>query len=333
MKKSFGTALLTTAFLTLTPAAALADSSDGGNSERSTPSVDQALNSSEAKQEKSNQSTPEQLAKIKAHAAERIAKRQRDLTTWSAKVATAPADCGQNGAALQRIASTQANLAALNTAIATATTREAATPLYQQIFTHQRVYAVVSPVVHIALACDQQWARAAKQSVQVAELQAKITAPTPSTVAPPSTVAGSQTPNTAAAAALLAQVTPLIELGKATAATASASLVSLAPDQGNESTKSANAVKVATAREQIKQADANLDRAAELLKQTRQALAPVAKDAKKAEKQAAKAAAKQAEKVKRDADKAKREAERAKNKSERESKKNERKAKKDKKDD
>ncbi len=335
MKKRIGTALLTTTLMLAVPTAAFADSSSGSSgSEQSAPSVDQVLNSSDAQQEKAAQTAPEQLDAIKAKAAEKIAKRQKDLTQWSAKIATAPADCGQNAATLQRIATTQASLVALNTAIQSSTTKEAAKPLYQQIFTHQRVYLVVSPVVHIALACDQQWARAAKQTTQVAELQAKLAAPVPSTVAPstvaPSTVAGTPVPstvvaNTAAAAALLAQVTPLIELGKATAGTASSSLVSLAPDLGVEATKSANAVKVATAREQIRQADANLDRAADLLKQTRQALNPVIKTEKKAEKKAEREADKAKRDAEREAEKAKRQAEKAKDKAEREAKKNEKK--------
>jgi hypothetical protein len=345
MKKRIGTALLTTTLMLAVPTAAFADSSSGSSgSEQSAPSVDQVLNSSDAQQEKAAQTAPEQLDAIKAKAAEKIAKRQKDLTQWSAKIATAPADCGQNAATLQRIATTQSSLVALNTAIQSSTTKEAAKPLYQQIFTHQRVYLVVSPVVHIALACDQQWARAAKQTTQVAELQAKLAAPVPSTVAPstvaPSTVAGTPVPstvvaNTTAAAALLAQVTPLIELGKATAGTASSSLVSLAPDLGVEATKSANAVKVATAREQIRQADANLDRAADLLKQTRQALNPVIKSEAKAEKKAEKKAEREADKAKRDAEreaeKEKRQAEKEKDKAEREAKKNERKEKKDRK--
>jgi hypothetical protein len=334
MNKQLGTAILATAFLTLSPAAAFADSSSGSGSvsEQSSPSLEKILNSSDAQQEKATQVAPDQLDAIKAKAAERIAKRQRDLTSWSAKLATAPADCGQNGASLQRIATTQAALAALSTSIQTSTTKEAAKPLYLQIFTHQRVYLVGSPAVHIALACDQQAARAAKQLAEVAELQAKITAPVPSTVAP-STVAGAtvptNAPNTAAAAALLAQVTPLIELGKATSAAASASLVSLTADQGNESVKSGNAVKVATAREQIRQADANLDRAGELLKQTRQALSPVVKSAKQEQKKTASDAAKAKRDADREAAKVKRDAEKAKDKAERENKKNDRKSKKD----
>jgi hypothetical protein len=333
MNKQLGTAILATAFLTLSPAAAFADSSSGSGSvsDQSSPSLEKILNSSDAQQEKATQVAPDQLDAIKAKAAERIAKRQRDLTSWSAKLATAPADCGQNGASLQRIATTQAALAALSTSIQTSTTKEAARPLYLQIFTHQRVYLVGSPAVHIALACDQQAARAAKQLAEVAELQAKITAPAP-TVAP-STVAGAtvptNAPNTAAAAALLAQVTPLIELGKATSAAASASLVSLTADQGNESVKSANAVKVATAREQIRQADANLDRAGELLKQTRQALSPVVKSAKQEQKKTATDAAKAKRDADREAAKVKRDAEKAKDKAERESKKDDRKSKKD----
>jgi hypothetical protein len=304
--KTLRTALIPTlvaATLVLSPAAAFADSDSGSSStpssERAAPAAEQAINSVEAQQEALAQVAPDQLPAIKARAAEKIAKRQSDLTQWSAKVATAPADCGQNAAVLARIAATQTSLLTLNNAIQASTTPEAAKPLYQQIFTHNRVYAVVSPVVHLTLACDNQWARAAKQTAAIADLQAKITAATATGV------------NTAAASALLAQVAPLVAAGKQSALLASTGVASLVPDQGNEATKATNTAAITAARGLIKQADAQLDGAASLLTQTRKALGlevnTEKKETKKAEREAEKAkkeAEKAAEKAKRQADKA-----------------------------
>ncbi len=302
MKTRIGTALgtiaapsLLTICLVLNPTAAFADDSGSAQpAEQSAPAVDRAINSAEAQQEKAVQVAPDQLPAIKVKAAEKIAKRQADLAAWAAKLNAAPADCGQNAAALARIAQTQASITALSASIAAATTPEAAKPLYQQIFTHNRVYAVVSPVVHLTLACDQQWARAAKQTTQIAELQAKIAA---------ANAAGT---DTSAASAFLAQVAPLIAAGKQSAAAASASVVGLVPDQGNETTKAANAAAIAVAREQIKGADTQLDSAANLLSQTRKALGGEVKSEKKESKEAERAR----KKAEKEAEKAKKQAER-----------------------
>jgi hypothetical protein len=305
--KTFTATAALAAALVLSPSAAFADSdgdksNTGGTSEQAAPAADKAIDSAEAKQEAIQQVAPDTLPALKAKAAERISKRLTDLGQWSAKLASAPADCGQNAAAVARIAATQASLTTLSTAIAGATTIEAAKPLYQQIFTHNRVYAVVSPVVHLALACDHQWARAAKQTAAVAELQTKLAA---------ATAAGA---NTTAASALLVQVAPAIAAGKQSAATASASIVGLAPDQGNEATKASNAAAIVAARAQIKQADAQLDAAATLLTQTRQSLGIEVKADKKADKESEKAK----KKSEKETEKAAKQAEKAKKKSEKE---------------
>ena len=315
--KKLTTLMLTAALVALTPAAAFADDSSGKSSkspstEQSTPGVDAAINSSDAQQEKKTQTAPEQLAAIKAKAAEAIAKRQRDLTTWSAKVSSQTTDCGQNAAALSRIGATQAGLATLGTSIAAATTPEVAKPLYQQIFTHQRVYLVVSPVVHTALACDAQFARGARQTANLAELNTKIAA------------AKAKGVNTATAEALAAQVPAAIESAKATSAAAAASLSGLAADQGNEATKATNAAAVTTARNGIKTADAGFDKVADLLKQAAKALGTDVKTDKesdqesdKAEKKADKAEEKAEKKAEKAEKKAEHEAEKATKKAER----------------
>ncbi len=292
------TFVLTASLLALTPAAAFADSdsSKSAKTEQATPGLEAALNSSDAQQEKKTQTAPDNLAAIKARAAEAIAKRQRDLGSWSAKVSSQTTDCGQNASSLSRIGLTQAGLTVLGTSIAAAATPEIAKPLYQQIFTHQRVYLVVSPVVHVSLACDKQWARGTKQTTSIAELTTKIAA------------AKAKGVNTAAAEALLAQVAPVIATGKATAAAASGSLTGLAPDQGNEATKTANAAAVEAAKAQIKLADASFDKAADLLKQTAKALGTQAKS-EKAEKKAEHEAEKAEKKAEHETEKAEKKAE------------------------
>jgi hypothetical protein len=304
MKKLTSLAL-TAGLLILTPTAALADDSKSGSSEQSAPALDSMVNSADAQQEKKPQASPDNLAALKAKAAESIAKRQRDLASWSAKLTAAKTDCGQNAAALSRIGATQASLTTLGASIAASTTVEAAKPLYQQVFTHQRVYLVVSPVVHTALACDNQLARATRQTTNVAELNTKIAA------------AKAKGVNTAPAEAFLAQVTPQIEAGKATATAAAASLSGLVPDQGNEATKAANEAAVNGAKAGIRAADASFDNAASLLKQATKALGGEAKteaSEKKAEKKAEhekkkaeKEAEKEAKKAEREAAKANRE--------------------------
>jgi hypothetical protein len=289
--KKLTTLTLTAALLVLTPAAAFADdsSSKSASTEQATPGVDAAINSADAQQEKKPQSAPDNLAALKAKAAEAIAKRQRDLATWSAKVSSQTTDCGQNAAVLSRIGATQAGLTLLGTSIAAAATTDVAKPLYQQIFTHQRVYLVVSPVVHTALACDAQFARASRQATNVTELNTKIAA------------AKAKGVNTAAAEALVAQVGPLTEAGKSASAAAAASLSGIAPDQGNEATKTANGTAVTNARNGIKTADASFDKAADLLKQAGKALGSTVKT-EKAEEKADKKAEHEAEKAEKKAE-------------------------------
>ncbi len=315
--KKLTTLVVAAALLALTPAAAFADSdsskssSKSSSSDQATPALESILNSSDAQQEKKTQIAPDTLAAIKARAAEAIAKRQRDLASWTAKVTSQTTDCGQNAASLTRIGAAQAGLVTLGTSLAAATTPEAAKPLYQQIFTHQRVYLVVSPAVNVAIACDKQWARGAKQTTTIAELNTKITA------------AKAKGINTATAEALLAQVAPVIATGKTTSAAAAASLTGLAADQGVEATKAANAAAVDAAKAQIKLADASFDKAADLLKQTAKALGTDSKDHHESEK-AKREAERAKEKAERESEKAKREAERAKDKAEREEARNSR---------
>jgi hypothetical protein len=289
MKKRTSTAVLALALLVATPGAAFADSSSSSSSaEQATPAVDKVINSPEATAEKAEPASPEQLAALKAKASAEIAKRQASLTGWVAKLAAAKADCGQNGPAAARIAATQASLNTLGAAIQAAPTREAAKPLYRQIFTHQRVYLVVGPVVGIALACDGQAVRADKLTVRLTELQTKAS------------TAAAGGANTAAAVALLNQVAPLIATGKASATAAAASVNGLAPDQGVEAVKVSNSAAVNAARAQMKQSDASLDAAGRLLNDASKALGGSVKSDRKTDRKSDKEAAKDAEKAKRE---------------------------------
>jgi hypothetical protein len=298
MKKlTLRTLLIAPALLLALPSAALAD--DSASSTQAAPALEKSLNTADAAQEKAGSSAPENLIALKNKATAEVTKRQVSLTKWAGQLAAVKADCGQNAAAAARISSTQTSLVALNSQIQAATDLTAAKALYKQIFTHQRVYLVVSPVIHVAIACDNQTARANTLTTRLTDLQAKVTA------------AGSAGANTAAATALLAQVPGLIATGKTTAATAAASVAGLAPDQGVEATKTANAASVAQAKGLIKQADSSLDTAASLMKDASSQLADATRDDKRADKKAenqsekaAREAAKRAEDAKRDAEKA-----------------------------
>jgi hypothetical protein len=343
MKTRKAVATLSLALAVAAPTTAFAQSSASATpGEQSGPTVEVIVNSPEAVAEKAEPAAPDQLVAIKNKAAAEIGKRQKSLGDWSAKLATAKADCGQNSAAASRIASTQANLVALGSSIQAATDKAVAKPLYRQIFTHQRVYLVVGPVVSITIACGNQYARADKLNVELTELLAKansvgITTTTiPASTVPASTVPAS-TPgttavpsgvNTAAALALLNQVAPLITAGKASAASASAAVQAIVPDQGTEAVKASNAATVTAAKNQIKQADASLDKARALLNEARKTLNGAIKQDKlqeRAEKKAEKEAEKAEKKAEKAAEKADKEAKKAERKAEREAEKAKRK--------
>ena len=309
----------------VTPVAAYAD--ENPLVENAAPKVDAVVNSPDAVAEKAqgsdNSVVP--LPKIKARAAEQIAKRHKSLTDWSGDIAKAKGDCGQNAGAATRIATTQASLNTLAPQIQAAADVATAKPLYEQIFTHHRVYLVVGPAVHIPLACGAQSARAARILTEVANVQTAIEAAKANGI------------DTTAASALVASVKPLVDGAKAESIVASNSVASIVPDLGNEAIKTANATTVKTARDQIKSADVKLDAAAKALKDARESLRgakksdhesdKAEKDADKAEKKAEKEADKAEKKAEKEADKAEKKAEKTEKKAERTSKQAERKAK------
>jgi hypothetical protein len=289
--------------------------------ETATPKVDSIVNSAEAIIEKAPATTPPtaSVESIKAKAAEQIAKRQKTLIEWTADIAKAKGDCGQNAGSSARITQTQAGLTALAAQIQAAPDAATAKTLYGQIFTTYRVYLVVGPSVHVSLACGAQSARSARLLTEVANTQALIAT---------ATAAGA---NTAPATALVAQVQPLVDQAKTGAALASNSVASIVPDLGNDATKTANAVTVATARDQIKAADAQLDAAAKALRDARASLSGANKTERqedKAEKKSEKKGEHEAKKAERDAQKATRKAEHDAAKAAREAARSERKGKK-----
>jgi hypothetical protein len=271
-KSSLRMFLITPALLLAVPSVSLAD--ETGPSAQAWPVLEKSVNTADAAVEKAGSATPETLIALKNKATAEVSKRQVSLTKWAGQLAAVKADCGQNAASATRISAAQTSLVALNGQIQAATDLVIAKALYKQIFTHQRIYLVVSPVVHLAIACDNQTARANGLTTRLTELQAKITA------------AGSAGANTAAATALLAQVPGLIASGKTSAATAAASVAGLAPDQGVEATKTANAAVVTKAKGLIKQADSSLDTAASLINDASKQLTGATRDDKKADKKA-----------------------------------------------
>jgi hypothetical protein len=292
--------------------------------ESATPKVDSVVNSAEAAAEKAPATAPvASLESLKARAAEQIAKRQKTLIDWTADVAKAKGDCGQNAGSTARISQTQAGLTALGAQIQAATDLAAAKVLYGQIFTSYRVYLVVGPSVHVSLACGAQSARSARLLTEVANVQALIA------------TAAAGGANTAPATALLGQVQPLVDQAKTGASVASNAVASIVPDLGNEATKNANAATVVAARDQIKAADAQLDAAAKALRDARASFSGAKKTEraedkadKKAEKKAEHAAKKAEQKSKHEAEKAVKQAERETAKATREAAKAERKSKK-----
>ncbi len=313
------------ATLMIVPAVLVAPSVAHGDevavTESAAPKVDAVVYSPQAAAEKTQggEKAEASLASIKARAAEQIAKRQKSLTEWSADIAKAKGDCGQNAGAATRISSTQAALSALATQIQSAADVATAKPLALQIYTHHRVYLVVGPAVHIPLACGAQSNRAARLLTEVANVQTLIA------------TASAGGADTAAATALVNSVAPLVNQAKAASIAASNSAASIVPDLGNEAIKTSNAATVQAARDQIKAADALLDSAAKALKDARHSLSGAKKtdrESDKADKSAERSAKKAAAEEERAAKKAAAEEERAAKKAQREANKADRKAKK-----
>ena len=287
--------------------------------EIATPKVDSVLNSAGAVLEKAQATAPvtASVQSIKAKAAEQIAKRQKALIDWTADIAKAKGDCGQNAGSSARVVQTQTGLTTLGSQIQAAPDAATAKALYEQIFTTYRVYLVVGPSVHISLACGVQSARSARLLTDVANVQTLIT------------TAAAGGANTAPATALLIQVQPLVDQAKTGSAVASNSVASIVPDLGNEATKAANTATIAAARDQIKAADTKLDTAARALRDARASLSGAKKSERekdRAEKKAEHAAKKAAHEAEKAAKKVERETKKASRKAERDSAKGAREA-------
>lgn len=153
-----------------------------------------------------------------------IQARNTRLENLQQKLATAPADAGQNTALAAQLQQDVSGLQSLQTKLGSETSADAAHVDYKQIFDSFRVFKVESPKANQILADDRLTAEASKLQQSEARLTAK---------------AGADP--TAAESALLGDLkTEITQLTSGAQAQASA-VIGLQPDQGVSAVEQANA--------------------------------------------------------------------------------------------
>lgn len=159
------------------------------------------------------------LNRIKARAAEEIAKRQSRLNELSTRLAQAKADCGVNGTLASQISGAQGGLNQLGVTIAGETDVTRARDAYRRIFGDYRVYILVQPKVNIAITCGNQVARVNSAREAATRIGNAIAA------------AKAKGKDTSAAEAALAPVAGLLASAEQQARSIPQTVVNLAPDR------------------------------------------------------------------------------------------------------
>jgi hypothetical protein len=194
----------------------------------------------------------------KERAAKAIEQRLQDLARMSGALAKAGGDCGHNATLASQLAAATAGLTALGQQIAAETDEAELKELITAIFEDYRVYLLVAPKTAIVLACDKLVGGEAALAELLAKAQVTIDE---------AKAAGKDV--TAAQAA--ADAVPVAAAAAIKAATeATASVIDLVPDQGDEAVLEANKAALQAAHRQTKAALTELH---EAMKALRQALA------------------------------------------------------------
>jgi hypothetical protein len=258
-------------------------------------------NSPEAVSELRVSTAPRTLDWYKTNGAAAVAQRQTTLTELSANIAKQTKDCGTNAAMTSEVGRTAANLNALNAAIASATDVNAAKTFYRQIFTENRVYALVAPKVGKAIRCDVYLVRNEALTAEAARLQLLIDK--------------AKSDGVNVVVAQLAKDAALATLSTINPIPSQATIVGLVPDRGDKTLLAANTAALKASDAQLdavvlqqKTANAQLDAVRAALRQDLKAdaaqdriNAKLASDAKKATAAAERAAKQAAAKAAREA--------------------------------
>ena len=206
----------------------------------------------------SDPSRPSTATVSKERAAKDIAARLKALGRMSDAVEGAEADCGHNADLAAELADETTGLTALGETIAAETDEAALKEEFASIFEDYRVFMLEAPKTALVVGCAKLLANEPKLDETIAKAQTLI-----------DKAAEAGTDVTAAQAAVDA-------LGEAcdtaidVATEAADSVMSLAPDQGDEGVRDANAATVKAAHEAVKAARADL---AAAVKAARQAVA------------------------------------------------------------
>jgi hypothetical protein len=213
----------------------------------SSAAVDEIVNSADGKKDRTGAPSGGNLVALKIDAATDVAKRQRILDRLAADLAASPADCGSNAALTTRVADTSVVLNEIAGRIAAATDMKVAKAAAGELFPATRVLSLVLPQVGASLSC-------ASSLSQVQQLQARVAQGVASLDAVKTTPEGQAAIVQGGAASAALKAVPLL------APTANA-VAPLLPDQGDPGVLASNAAAIATARTQVRAAEAAMQSA------------------------------------------------------------------------
>ncbi len=216
---------------------------DGANAEDGSD-LDQVVNSTDAKNDRSGAPSGNSLVALKTNAATDVAKRHRVLDRLETELTASQVDCGSNAELTTLIADSAVVLNEIAGRIAAATDMKVAKAAASELFPATRVFAVVQPQVQVSLIC-------ASAVVQSQQLQARITAGSTALDAIKTTPEAQAAFAQGAAASATLKLVP--SLGPA-----AASVAVLLPDRGDQTVATANLAAISAARTQVRAADVAL---------------------------------------------------------------------------
>ncbi len=215
-------------------------------------SIDQIMNSAEAKNDRTGAPAGNNLIALKTSAATDVSKRQRVLDRLSVELGEADVDCGQNAVLATQVADTGVVLNEIAGRIAAATDMKTARAAAAELFPKTRVFSLVQPQAKIALRCGDL-------AQQVLVLNGRIVA------VQQAIESLKATPEVSAAQAQVVVASAAVK-AIPTLAPASASVSGLLPDLGDATVANNNAATLNTARTQVNQAEALHDVAVKAVK-------------------------------------------------------------------
>ena len=207
------------------------------------------LTAGSASAQTTDPTAPARLTDLKTRADQAVKERLSTIDTLTGRINGAGADCGQNTAVIDQLASDRSGLQSLDATIQAETDGHKAVAEYKQIFTDFRIYWLQTPKTHEVVACD----RMSKGDATLATLRQKIQARVDEAKAKGYDVSAAQAAVDDMGSKLTAATT--------SAGHASSSVADLQPDKGDQAVLQSNLAALQSGRQDLHTAWSDLQAA------------------------------------------------------------------------